>query len=554
MSIRGICIGVTDASVRRVHTRAMRLLIAVMLLAAPLHAQLRETVEVNVLELDVAVVDRAGKPVDGLTQADFDVQIGGKPKAVTNFYAVKRGAILDVPGEPPARAETAAPETTIPTTVVLFVDDMHLGIRSKLRAIEALKEYVRANVGASTSAMIARWNGSLDVRTRLTDRPGPLLAELDRMAKEPGLLTESDRRLMLREISETFNGLRDSGRSSRVEATFHQMVNYADQEAHMVDKTIEGLGEMIRVASAFEGRKSLLYVSEGLPLSAAAEVFDYWDRASRAIGTEAVPNLQRSGQEIFKTVNPARYDRSRQYERVIRTAQASNVAFYGFDAGGARGFVGRGVEEAGGGVAQLDSMLARSNTHDGVRRVANETGGRFIIDENDPGKALSVLSEQFATYYSLGVRAPSSTRLMKVSVKVKSRAGLRVMTSRHRRPLSRQEKLERSVRSHLYTPLYTPRAENPLGAEVSLGTATPVGSECVVPMRLSVARERADLYFALLDERQQESDVRSTTIAAAHSMSLGVKAGRYVLSLALADPASGETSYLQGEIDARGCR
>jgi len=526
----------------------MRFLLATLLFAAPLHAQLRETVEVNVLELDVAVVDRAGKPVDGLTQDDFEVQIGGRQKAVTNFFAVKRGAILDAPGETP-RAEAIAPETTIPTTVVLFVDDMHLGIRSKLRTIEALKEYVRANVGPSTSAMIARWNGSLDVRTRLTDRPGPLLAELDRMAKEPGLLSESDRRLMLREITETFNGIRDSGRSSRVEATFHQMVVYADQEAHMVDKTLDGLSEMIRVASAFEGRKSLLYVSEGLPLSAATEVFDYWDRSTRAVSTQAIPNLQQSGREILKTVNPMRYDRTRKYERVIRTAQKSNVAFYAVDAAGARGLAGRGVDEFGG-LAQLDSMLATSNIQDGVRLIANETGGRFIRNENDLGNALAVLSEQFATYYSLGVSAPSSTRLMKVAVKVKNHPELRVLTSRHRRPLSRQEKLERSVRSHLYTP----RAENPLGAEVSLGAAMPVGTECIVPMRLSVARESADLYFALLDERQQESDVRSTTIAAAHSMSLGVKAGKYVLSLALADPASGETTYLQREIDARGCR
>lgn len=526
----------------------MRLFLATILLAVPLQAQLRETVEVNILELDLAVVDRAGKPVEGLTRADFDVQIGGKAKAVTNFYAVKRGAIVDEPVAA-ARAEAIAPETTIPTTVVLFVDDMHLSIRSKLRAIEALKEYVRANVGPSTSAMIARWNGSLDVRTRLTDRPGPLLAELDRMAKEPGLLSESDRRMMLRDITETINGLIDSGRSSRVEATFHQVVLYADQEAHMIDKTLDGLREMIGIASSFEGRKSLLYVSEGLPLTAAAEIFDYWDRAARVISAEAIANMQNSARRIRDSVNPMRYDRTRQYERVIRAAQESKVAFYAVDAAGARGLVARGVDEPGG-MAQLDSLLVRSNVQDGVRRVATETGGRFIGNENDLGNALAVLSEQFTTYYSLGVSAPPSTRLMKVAVKVKNRPELRVLTSRHRRALSRQEKLERSVRSHLYSP----RAENPLGAQVALGAATPVGSECVVSMRLSVARERADLYFALLDERQQESDVRSTPIAAAHSMSLGVKAGKYVLSLALADPASGETTYMQREIDARGCR
>lgn len=528
----------------------MRLLLAALLLAAPLHGQLHESLDVSVLELEVTVLDREGKPVEGLTQGDFDVRLAGRQRPVTNFFAVRRGAILDSPGErqlTPAASLTR--ETTIPTTVIFLVDDTRLQAHSKKRAIDAIKEYVRNSIGPSTSGMIARWNGELDVRTRPTERPGPLLAELDRISREPALLNDGDRRFMLREITETLNGMRDPGRSSRVEATFHQMVVYAEQEARMIESTLEGIDEMIRVAASFEGRKSLLYVSEGLPLSAATEVFDYWDRSAKAIHPDAIHNLQMYATEVLKTVNPMRYDRSRQYREVIRTAQTSNVAFYAFDAAGLRGYVGRGVEDFGG-FAQLDTLLVRSNLHDGVRYVANETGGRFIADENDLGRALSVLSEQFATYYSLGVRAPASTRLGKVNVTVRNRPDLRVLTARQRRPLTREEKLEHSVRSRLYTQ----QAENPLGAKVSLGAPMPIGSQCVVPMRVAVDRKQTDLYFALLDDRQQESDVRSASIGSRHSMSFGVKAGTYTLSLALADPESGETTFLQREIDARTCR
>src|SRR5688572_2532912 len=154
-------------------------IMAALLLAAPLHAQVRESIEVNILELDVAVVDRAGNPVDGLTHADFDVQIAGKRREVSNFYAVKRGAIVDELGTVP-QPEAVAAETMIPVNVLILVDDTRLTPRGKQRAIEALKEYVRANVGPSTSAVIARWNGSLDVRTRPTDRPGPLLEQLEK--------------------------------------------------------------------------------------------------------------------------------------------------------------------------------------------------------------------------------------------------------------------------------------------------------------------------------------------------------------------------------------
>lgn len=533
----------------------MRFILAVLLLTTPLHAQLRESIEVNVLELDVAVVDRAGNPVDGLTHADFEVQIAGKRREVSNFYAVKRGALVDEHGRTvPPPPEAVAGETMIPVSVLILVDDTRLTPRGKQRAIEALKEYVRANVGPSTSAVIARWNGWLDVRTRPTDRPGPLLEQLDKMATEPGMLSDSQRRQMLRDIDDALMNITGIKRAHNVANVWHQMQTYAEREAREVDRTIDGIREAIELAGAFEGRKSLLYVSEGLPLAAAADVFDYWDRALRAVDSETNAHLQenigRNHTGIPQTLDPMRYDRSRQYLRLVTTAQKANVVFYGVDAGGLRGYTRRGPEDVKA-IGEINTLFAQANAQDGVRMVANDTGGRFIANENDLGRALSVLSEQFTTYYSLGVRAPASTRLLKVRVSVKNRPELRVLTSRHRKPLSREEELERTVRSRLYNQ----RAENPLGAEVSLGLPSSSGAQCVVPLQLSAVRNTADLYFALLDERHQESGVRSTAIAGpAHTMSLGVKPGKYVISLALADRASGETSYLQREIDARGCR
>ena len=536
----------------------MRTLAAVMLLALPissLSAQVRETIEVNLLEIDAVVVDRNGRTVRNLTADDFDVQVGSKRAAVTNFFAVEHGIVVE-PAQ--AAASSAASETSIPTSLLILIDDTRLSQRSKVRAIAALKDYVRANVGPSTSAMLARWNGSLDVRTRPTDRPGPLLAELDKMASEATFFLDTDRRMILREISEVFNGLGDPGRSSRVEPVYQLVTMYAEREALAIETTLDALKEVVRVASAFDGRRSVLYLSDGLPLIAAAEIFDYWDKCTRAVTNDAVANLQESGRRWgAQTIDRKRFDRSEHYHRVIRAAQKANVSLFAVDAAGARGYAGRGIEETGG-LAELNSLLVTTNLQDGVRYIANETGGRFISNENDLASALAVVSEQFRDYYSLGVRAPSSTRMMKVRVAVKNRPELRVITSRHRRPLTREEELERSVRSRLYLQ----RAENPLGAEVSLGSPRPRGAQCVVPVQVSAAtadESMFDLYLALLDERQQESGVQTANLVAergrvAHSLALGVREGKYVLSLALANRASGETTYLQREIDARNCR
>jgi VWFA-related protein len=528
----------------------MRTLFAVLFLAVPLHAQLRESIEVNLLELDVVVLDRSGKPVDALAQEEFEVRLGGKRVDVTNFFAVKRGAIVEQ-RTPAASREEIPPETMIPTTVVILVDNTRLGPHAKKRAIDALSEYVRANVGANTSAMLAVWNGSLDVRTRPTERPGPLLAELEKMSREPAAITGSERRDLLRRIDDAMSGLLGTRYAHYIQNTWSDVVNFAENEASQIDRTLEGLREVTKLAAALEGRKGVLYVSEGLPMSAAADVFDYWQRVTKVIDQDTNAHAQEKiALEMWDTFEASKYDRSRQFQRVAREAQAANVPIYAVDAGGLRGYTARGMENTKT-LAQVDTLLMRSNMQDGVRYVASETGGRFISEENDLGRAIAVVSEQFTTYYSLGVRAPASTRPAKVKVTVKQRPELRVLTARHRKPLSREEELQRAVRARLYNR----RAENPLGAELSLGLPSGLGKQCVIPMHVAVSRETPlDLYFALLDDALQESDVRSANIVATHSLSLGVKPGRYVLSLAVADRASGETTYLQREIDARTCR
>ena len=74
--------------------KAMRTLLpAALVLSATVHAQspsaltrITGSVETSILELDVIVTDRDGKPVSGLQSADFEVRIGGKPAAIANFY------------------------------------------------------------------------------------------------------------------------------------------------------------------------------------------------------------------------------------------------------------------------------------------------------------------------------------------------------------------------------------------------------------------------------------------------------------------------------------
>src|SRR5687767_15505489 len=50
-------------------------LLFILLIATTLTAQVRESIEVRVLELEATVLDRSGKPVEGLKREDFRVRV-----------------------------------------------------------------------------------------------------------------------------------------------------------------------------------------------------------------------------------------------------------------------------------------------------------------------------------------------------------------------------------------------------------------------------------------------------------------------------------------------
>ena len=52
-----------------------------------------ERIEVNVVNVDVTVLDRSGKPVSDLTKDDFEIREDGVLQQITNFSVVQRETI-----------------------------------------------------------------------------------------------------------------------------------------------------------------------------------------------------------------------------------------------------------------------------------------------------------------------------------------------------------------------------------------------------------------------------------------------------------------------------
>ena len=75
-----------------------------LMAVAALALQLSESIEVRVVNVDVMVADRDGRPVTGLTKDDFEIFEDKKPQVITSFYDVRGG----VPAESGAETRYAS--------------------------------------------------------------------------------------------------------------------------------------------------------------------------------------------------------------------------------------------------------------------------------------------------------------------------------------------------------------------------------------------------------------------------------------------------------------
>lgn len=461
-------------------------------LALPGAAQITESIEVHLLEVEASVVGRDGKPVDGLTEKDFIVEIDGKPAEVTNFFAVRRGQVEDRDPSTPARV--------IPTRMTIFVDDMHLHPMAKAHAMKSLRRFVEKGLDPEATTSIVSWNGSLKVVVPPTRDRARLLAGVAAVAREPGRLPPpeaSDEAFLelVAEVTDVAEHFGDLARMRSLQST----------------QTMRGVSEVIRSMAGLAGRRVLLVVGQGLPVARRKEV-----------------------------------------ESLVEVAQKSGVV-----------------------ISALDPSFGDEQGNlptSALRTAAEETGGRMIENQNDLSGALASVTEQATTYYSLAVRAPSGAAAFDVDVRLRDRPGMRVITAGRRGMPTTEERIASTLRARLYSR----EQENPLNVRVALVPPHKSGDRCAAAFQVAVPSSELTLLpagdgmkgelsvrFAVLDDRDSESEVQTTTKEVwpakgelvRETVSIGLQAGRkYVLSVAITDGLSQETSYLQTEVDAAACR
>jgi VWFA-related protein len=348
---------------------------------------------VDAVTVDVTVIDKDGKPVRDLTMADFEIREAGKLQTVTAFKLIETNDGLDDPRATrdilsfeDHRIEAARADNRL---FVVFLDDYHVRRENGMRVREQL------------SAFLAQLS------------PHDLVAIATPFSSVAGL-TFSRSHTGLSSHVLNFEGRKYDYTPRNAMEERYQNLPIQQQEQMRNSIVISALSNISEYLGTIrEGRKTIVYVSEGMSGSLPAGVmvtspqgFGRTQTGPSGNGRDSFSFFENSSllQEISS--------------KVFLSASRNNVAIYTLDPRGLTNFeygVGENV------TASEDRRLVQE-TSDMLRVIADETGGRAIVGRNDPIPALRQMVDDSRTYYLLGytsTEAPRDGRFHPIQVRVK---------------------------------------------------------------------------------------------------------------------------------------
>jgi VWFA-related protein len=521
-----------------------------------------ESVNVNVVNVDVYVTEKGGKRVQGLTKDDFEIFENGKKVAITNFYAVDGGKAKMIGDEPvapipPVTAEAGRP-APVPATpalpedqrlrLVVYIDNFNLHPFNRNRVMRELRAFLGQKLSRDDQVMLVSYDRELHVRRTFTSDPGLVndaLVELERVSGH-AVHHDSERRDALRNIEDS---------RSAAEALGHAR-SYAQSTFNDLTFSIDAIKELVDSLAGMPGRKAVLYVSDGLQMIAGQDVY------------YAVQS--KYGEQSTGLTESMQFDTSRRFTELTASANANRVTFYTIDAAGLRVYSSISAENATAGQGVYVDSIQISNLQAPLQMLAEKTGGVAIINANQVMPHLEKLSQDFGTYYSLGYSPThyGDGRYYRIEVKVKQK-GWQV---RHREGY-RDKSPDSRMTDGTLAALNFPFEDNRFGVEIEFGQATPRESgHFLVPVIIKiplaklvlVPREqtqeaRLRLYIAAMDDKGGVSDIQqvqlpisipSADVAAAmgkhyaYSVNLLMRRGDQKVAVGVRDDVAGESSFV----------
>lgn len=465
-----------------------------------------DVIDVNVVNVDVHVTDRDGRPVSGLQRGDFEVFEDGKRVVVTNFQAISPTSPASPQAQPtagttapPGSGQSGEPaQAEVPPAerlhLIVYVDNFNLDPVHRTRVLEQVRKFLR-DLSPEDRVMMVTNDLGLTVRLPFTRDPAAMeaaLTTIGRLAAQ-GATAESERRTALRQVLEIREAVRaiegPCGRSMVVPAE-----TYASVTRQEVLRSIGAMTVLVNSLAGVPGRKAMLYVSDGLPAIPGEEIFQLLFELCAGGSTSGMADVYDSellDPESYRgrqaPLDAQQYSVVEDLNRLTAHANANRVTLYTLQASGLRGTASASAEyDPQMRMLQLPSIefVQTANLQNSLTLLATETGGKSILNANDVTPDLRRMKEELATFYSLGYVPEHSGdgRVHRIEVRVR-RPGLQV---RHRKSYRDKPAIERAVDRTLAA-VYHCFEENPLEITVEVGRQTAAeGGLFQVPIKLRI--------------------------------------------------------------------
>jgi len=529
--------------------------------------------EVTVVNVDVFVRDKKGNPVTDLTKDDFRIYQDGVQMPISHFALLTHDIIrhyyqIPVPGqvEPTVLPEALDELEIRPIFMVLYIDNQNIRPLDRNRVLRAVRGFVRENLHPPVHMMVVSYQRSLKIEVPFTDNVREVLAALRAQKMKTGGRTDKDSTRA--EIVDIMNqaleaererpgaGLQNSAEARRA---YELMRAFAAEESNDLMFSVGALREVIASLSGLQGRKSIVYISSGLPMTPGADLFQQF---AAVFQSNSVLSLL------------AQFDRSRVFESLAAAANAQGVSFYTIDASGLQMQTDISAESRT--TTNLTSItMGRSNYQDSLRFMAEETGGQAIVNTNNIARGLDKIAHDLFTYYSIGytVSSSGSDRVHYIKVELPNHKKYKL---RYRRRYV-EKSLETRVQDKVMTALVFDVQHNPLLVNVESGTPSPATSDrWTVPFHISFPLDklamlpegdeyvgRVVLFVAARDSKGKQSDLQrqehEIRIPASDwdrarkerfgiDLSLLMESGTYNVAVGLMDVVTREASYTKSVV------
>ena len=361
------------------HRGSRRVCLAALVLAgaaAVAHAGIQEHPTfpsgIALVKVDVVVVDRDGKPVRGLTRADFRVFDEGRERPVVSFEAVVAPSpMTEAEAKPPRVSTNIGDGARAAKPLLLFVlDGMRPSLMGTLRATKVLREFVDANPGLDADVTFASTDSAKTWTGRARDLRAP--GDFDRVIS--GVLGTP---------AHTGANLDPRGLNSAIAPAVVPRRSQAAMGRMAEDTRSKALTEMIeRFSAGRAGRTTMILLTEGV------------------------------------IVGPF----NRRTDDVVGLAARNRVVIYGLDVRGltapATGADSTSMPDTDGDGARPRFRMDSSESW--AEELALATGGRNVRGTEGLGTALAGFVEESLSYYLLGFEPDAGARPGRMrSMKVK---------------------------------------------------------------------------------------------------------------------------------------